>query len=478
MFKSITGKFFAIYLCIIIGSFIVLAAILPPLINDYFLKQKEDLLVQEGEIISQQYVLAYITGVMDERRLNDHLEILDSYLNARIWLVDSKGTVYLDSNSNINTSKGKTLANEAVQSALKGNIVKIRGSNFGGYFDDLVLTVGYPIMVNDEAKGAIFMHAPLTGVIQTVKVMNRLIWICLLVSLLIAFILIYIFTRQLINPLKQMNTAANDIANGDFQKRVPIDTEDEVGQLAHSFNNMAGELNKLEELRKSFIANISHDFRSPLTSVKGFISAILDGTIPKESQDHYLEIVLDETERLSKLTANILDLTSMEAGEMKLDKSVFDIHIAIKKIIKGLEQRILEKEIEIELVMEEKQILVYADLEKIQRVIYNIVDNAIKFIEPKGQIKIETSILHHHKVQIKIEDNGPGIPAEDLKYIWDRFHKADRSRGKHKKGTGLGLSIVKQIIKYHEEKIEVNSEEGEGTQFTFTLPIYQEGKES
>jgi len=327
-----------------------------------------------------------------------------------------------------------------------------------------------PITIDFKVAGIIIMHAPLTEVLSTVNHVNKIIFFSLLCSFFIAMLLITILTKKIIDPLNQMNEAAKAIASGNFDKRVYIETDDEVGQLAGSFNFMAEELGKLEQFRKSFIANISHDFRSPLTSIKGFVQAIGDGTIPIEKQDKYLGIVLDETDRLIKLTNNILDLSNMEANKAELDITKFDINDEIRKLIIGMEQRITSKNLIVDLVFQKEKINVDADIEMIKRVLYNLIDNAVKFVSTNDKIRLETSIKGD-KAIIRVTDTGLGISKENIKYIWDRFHKADKSRGKDKKGTGLGLSIVKQIINLHGEDIKVESVIDEGTTFVFTLPL-------
>jgi signal transduction histidine kinase len=231
---------------------------------------------------------------------------------------------------------------------------------------------------------------------------------------------------------------------------------------------MAVELNKLEELRRTFISNLSHDIRSPLTSIKGFLQAILDGTIPREKQDKYLNIVLKETERLTKMTNDILDLSKMEGGQLELSKTEFSINNLLVNEIEKHETRLIEKNINVEFHLTEGNDLVYADIEQITRVVYNLIDNAIKFVEYGGKISLGTKIKKN-KIFISIKNTGEVIDDENLRYIWHRFHKLDKSRGEDKGGSGLGLSIVKAIIKNHGEDIEAKSNKEEGTVFTFTL---------
>ena len=232
---------------------------------------------------------------------------------------------------------------------------------------------------------------------------------------------------------------------------------------------MAHELGEMDEYQKKFVANISHDFRSPLTSIKGYLEAILDGTIPLEMLDKYLNIVLMETERLNKLTSGLLTLNSFDTKRSMLDITSFDINTVIKNTVSSFEGRCREHHISIELLFDTRQQLVSADIGKIQQVLYNLLDNAIKFSPDHSQITIETT-LRHEKVFISVKDEGIGIPRDCMKRIWERFYKTDLSRGKDKRGTGLGLAIVKEIITSHGEHINAISTEGVGTEFIFTLP--------
>ena len=225
----------------------------------------------------------------------------------------------------------------------------------------------------------------------------------------------------------------------------------------------------MEAYERKFIANISHDFRSPLTSIKGYVEAMMDGTIPVELQEKYFNIVLFETERLKKLTEELLTLNSFGSKRGMLDISSFDINAIIKNTAASFEGRCTERRICIQLLFESKQQMVRADMGKIQQVLYNLLDNAIKFSNDDASIEVETTV-RHEKVFISVKDHGIGIPKDSQKKIWERFFKTDSSRGKDKRGTGLGLAIVKEIIQAHEEHINVISTEGVGTEFTFSLP--------
>jgi signal transduction histidine kinase len=295
------------------------------------------------------------------------------------------------------------------------------------------------------------------------------VWMSAFLAILIsAFIIYYVSEKILIKPLGLINQTAKSISKGEFDKRVKIESDDEIGDLAVSFNYMADSLQGLEDMRKSFIANVSHELRSPMTSINGFISGILDGTIPEEKWLHYLNIVHDEIKRLIRLINDILDLASLESGEFSLQVGVFDINELIRQRVIKFEDKINKKQISLEVTLVGSKVKVKGDRDRIDQVITNLLDNSIKFVPIEGKIEIKTE-MKEDRILISILNNGQSIPKDEIKYIWDRFHKADKARSKGG-GTGLGLSIARQIVNQHNQTIWVESGNG-GTKFTFTLNI-------
>jgi signal transduction histidine kinase len=274
-------------------------------------------------------------------------------------------------------------------------------------------------------------------------------------------------------PIQRIAKGAAEYADGHFDSKIEVHSNDELGHLAASLNYMANELNTLEEDQKKFISNVSHDFRSPLTSIKGYVEAMLDGTIPPEMQDKYLNIILFETERLNKLTQGLLELNKYGSHGIRLDITDFDINYTIRMTVQTFEGTCKQKRISFNLILTGETLYVSGDMSKIQQVLYNLIDNALKFSHADSSITIETT-EKNEKVFVSVKDTGIGIPKDSINKIWDRFYKTDLSRGKDKKGTGLGLSIVKEIIQAHNENISCISTEGVGTKFIFTLPLAQD----
>jgi signal transduction histidine kinase len=313
------------------------------------------------------------------------------------------------------------------------------------------------------------MHSPLQGIknecIRVIDIIN----ICFLIFLGFFFLVFMYLYYLTIQPLHKLNKAADEYTKGNYSYPLKMKRQDEFKSLANSISYMAGEINNLDDYQKKFVANISHDFRSPLTSIKGYAEAMLDGTIPYDMKDKYLGIILFETERLNKLTTNLLALNSFENHGTILDIVSFDINNIIKKTAESFEGACTQKKITLNLIFSSKETLVDADMGKIQQVLYNLMDNAIKFSHHNSTIKVST-VEKGDKVFVSVKDSGIGIPKDSIKKIWERFYKTDASRGKDKKGTGLGLSITKEIVTTHNENINVISTEGVGTEFIFTLP--------
>lgn len=351
-----------------------------------------------------------------------------------------------------------------------------RTGNFYGHFDTETLSVFSPITVNYKVRGYVIIHKPVSSIVNLSNQLTNLSYQTFALLFLAAFVVLALFTWIVYIPIRKIAQGANEYASGNFEAKIDVHSNDEIGYLAASLNYMANELNTLEEDQRKFVSNVSHDFRSPLTSIKGYVEAMLDGTIPVEMQDKYLNIILFETERLNKLTKSLLELNKFGSHGVMLDITSFDINHTIRMTVQTFEGTCMEKHISFNLILSGETLFVSADFSKIQQVLYNLIDNALKFSHANSAITIETT-EKNEKVFVSVKDTGIGIPKDSIKKIWDRFYKTDLSRGKDKKGTGLGLSIVKEIIQAHGENINCISTEGVGTEFIFTLPLAKEQEE-
>lgn len=290
-----------------------------------------------------------------------------------------------------------------------------------------------------------------------------------LLILIASMIAIYLISEKVVRPLRDISEAAKSFAAGKFDVRVPVRGRDEVAALAVAVNNMAESLDNYDAMRNTFMSNVSHDLRSPMTSIAGFIDGILDGVIPPEKHEYYLQMVSDEIKRLSRLVASLLDLSRIQAGERKFTMSEFDICEMGRQILISFEQKIDEKNLQISFECDEDSMTVIADRDAIHQVFYNLCDNAVKFAEEGGAFWISIRKLKNRKVLVSVYNEGQGITEEDLPLVFERFYKSDKSRGLNKSGVGLGLFISKTIVEAHGEKIWVESEAGKDCCFNFTV---------
>lgn len=456
-------------------GFILISTLTSRLVLSFMTERVAENLYREANIISRNYAQEYYRENVSLEDLQAHLEILDSYLDCQIWIMNRNGEILVNSRNPVeDTAHPERI--EAFDATDFGNQYAMTG-DFYSYFPTEQLSVYAPITRNYQLIGYVVLHEPTDEIAATGYGILNISYITWGILTGIAFLLFLLIALLIVHPIRRIAKVAGKYAGGDFdQKKVEIRQSSEIGYLSASLNYMADEMNTLEEDQRKFISNVSHDFRSPLTSIKGYIEAMLDGTIPPEMQEKYLRTILFETERLTKLTTGILELNKYGAhGRTILDVSVFDVNSIIKHTLQTFEGTCIEKRISFEVILTGKELMVSADMTKIQQVIYNLIDNAIKFSHHDSVITIETTVKNE-KVFVSIKDRGVGIPKESLSKIWERFYKSDSSRGRDKKGTGLGLSIVKEIISAHNENINVISTEGVGTEFIFTLPLAGEEK--
>ena len=287
--------------------------------------------------------------------------------------------------------------------------------------------------------------------------------------LVAAMIAVYFISARVISPLREMSIAVDRFAKGNFDTRVSVRGKDEVARLARAFNNMADSLENLEKMRSSFVANVSHDLRTPMTTISGFIEEIRSGVIPPEKQDHYLGVIETEVKRLSRLVASLLDISRIQAGERKFVTRSFDICEMARQVLLSFEQPIEEKHLQVEFDCDHDRIFASADYDAIYQVLYNICHNAVKFSREGGVLRVSVKETREHKIRVSVYNEGAGIPKEDLPFVFERFYKSDKSRGRDKSGLGLGLYISKTIIEAHGEIIRVESSENEFCEFQFTL---------
>lgn len=323
---------------------------------------------------------------------------------------------------------------------------------------------------NGESVGVIIATSPMSAMRSLIKTVVKLYLASAVIPIVIMFFSIYAMTYRLTKPMKQMSQAAKAMAKGDFSRRIPVTSDDEMGELAVSFNQMTNSLVQLEGMRRSFVANVSHELKTPMTTIAGFIDGIIDGTIESEKQEYYLGIVSSEIKRLSRLVQSMLQLAKLESGEFMLRLERFNFRELLLDVVISQEQRIEQNSLNIEGLDVLPDIQINADRDLIHQVVYNLVDNAIKFCNEGGNISFLLRSDGKSMV-FGISNTGKGIPPESLPLVFERFYKADKSRSANKNSTGLGLHIAKTIMKSHGGTITVSSKENEFTTFEITLPL-------
>lgn len=465
--KIIFKKQFFIHLIALIICFSFLGVALIKVFNTLFINQKESVLVQEAEKIANLYKTSILFG----DNVKKNIKNVEEYLNCSFIILSYDNTVIATSSDIKKELSFKEEDLEMLNYLEEGEILHIK-DNFFEIRKQSVTTIGYPVFINNVRAGLVIVSSLNTGLLFGIEQAYKIIIPFMLIAVMTSFVLVYLFSRQISIPLIKINNAAKIMSEGNFEKQIDIKSRDEIGQLANILNEMAKKLNEQEKYRREFISNISHDIRSPLTSMKGFLQALIDGTIPENKKEKYLNIVLEETERLTRLSNNILDINKLQDINNECKNVKFNINTLIKNIILSFETRVTQKQIKLNLSFEKKEIIVLADIEKVERIIYNLVDNAIKFTDDGKGIYISTS-TKGEKALISIKDEGKGIPKHLQARVFDRFYKVDTSRGEDKKGSGLGLSIVKDFILAHEESITLNSEPNKGSEFVFTLKLYE-----
>lgn len=431
------------------------------------IERKKEALYAEASMISSEYADRYFRSQLTIQDMKRQLTTVDTFLDVRIWVTNSSGRLLLDTRG-----KNTGLQSQPELAQLDSDLLAqryIEEYRLEELIDQPVLIVIEPMAIDYSVRGYICLLADMEGIrAETVYYMDfvNVAYLVFLGLLLLLFAAIYMIT---VFPLHRIRKAVAEYAQGHYEYPLRLRTQDEYRQLAEAVCFMSKELQSLEDYRKNFISNVSHDFRSPLTSIKGYVEAMLDGTIPAQAQARYLDIILFETERLTKLTSDLLTLGGIDSSGMTLERTVFDLNAVISKTAATFEGICTKKRIMMNLEFSDWETMVYADRGKIQQVLHNLLDNAVKFSNSDSSIRVTTE-EKGNKVFVSIKDNGIGIPKDAIKKVWARFYKSDLSRGKDKKGTGLGLSIVKEILKAHDENINVVSTEGVGTEFIFSLP--------
>ena len=472
MHSNLYLKFIILYIIFGFLSIFTAATLGAQLVLDTIRDDDASRLYREATILATDQLSDYYSEDMSFTATRTLLNGVNIYLEADLWLTDTDGNVLLSV-----SSSGTGMVPKQIQDfdpAEAGGEQYLTG-DYHGYYSDEVLTMIVPVTEGFSTKGYLLVHKPLSYFEEQQHSIMVCVYITLIVIYVLSFMIFLGIHLFIYLPLRKITESAKQYSSGNLDYEIPVNSQDEIGYLSASLNYMSTHLKDMEDYQKKFVANVSHDFRSPLTSIKGYIEAIADGTIPVELQGKYLNIILFETERLTDLTRDLLTLNEFDTKDLLLNKESFDLHEMMKQVAASFEGTCTSRKISIELLFASRVLYVHADRSKIQQVLYNLLDNAIKFSNPQSTVTIETT-ERGEKIFTSVRDYGIGIPKEDLSKIWERFYKSDLSRGKDKKGTGLGLAIVREIIQAHNENINVISTEGVGTEFIFSLPKSDAGR--
>lgn len=453
-FSSITSLFL-----ILIGMFFT------TWINKEYSNDKDKRIKKYIEIIEESTTEFLNNNEVGFEDLKNTMKIIKASVNMDSIIVDSQGYIYAVSDSELSDLKYTKIdihdsdmeilkSGEIIERDFKINANKIYKSYYKPLFNNNSFN-GITILIEDGKE-------------STTSNLYTIIWLAVLTAVILSSVVAYYLAQRiLIKPLSEINNAAKKFAKGEVEQRVYIDSEDEIGELAESFNIMAESLEKVDAVRREFISNVSHELRSPITSIKGFITGIIDGVIPKDKENYYLNIVNDEIGRLSRLVSDLLDISSMESGKFKLNIIEMDINEIITVCILNLEGKIEARKRKVEVIFNDNHEYCLGDRDRIIQVVTNIIENAIKYGDEGGKIEVET-YAKGDLVYVSIFNNGPIIPKEDMNKIWERFYKMDKSRT-NKVSMGLGLPIVRLILTQHKQDIWVNNIDDKGVKFTFTL---------
>ena len=470
-------KFFLAITCVVLFSISIMTVLLSFFFNQSLTRSKFDSLKRCCDQLSS-YSSDASSKELQSHQTVQILHTVASVAQADVFIADGDGKIFVcackdwEKNGHCDHSDHIVSQEELTVSDKKSGEIE----TLGLYTKPRYVTKTVLVDKEGNAFGTAFATAPVSSLKELLSGITKLYFFSAAIPLILMFFAIYAMTYRLTKPLKQMSEATRLMAKGDFSKRIPVMSDDEIGELSISFNQMTNSLARLESMRKSFVANVSHELKTPMTTIGGFIDGILDGTIEPERQKEYLEIVSGEVKRLSRLVESMLSMSKLESGEFVIRPELFDFRELLCSIVISQEQRIEAKKIQIAGLDVIDSLSVCADRDLIHQVIYNLVDNAIKFTDEGGTITFHAE-RDAKKMVFSIRNTGKGIPEKELPFVFERFYKVDKSRSSNKNSTGLGLYIVKTIVKAHGGGITVKSKENAETEFLVTLPatIKQKG---
>ena len=472
--KTTFSRTLMTFAVIMLATLLLLGFSLQLLVRNYLQEQAMESLRNDSAIIADVAAAFYAETSLTDEDFLINLSIVSNVSDTDAVICDETGLLVLCSHAPLGCEhQGLQMDSTYLQQVYATDYLSGTGM-IGGLYSDARYVVSRAIRDQwGNPLGMVIVSTPITGTVAVMKALSDIFLVVGIISVLIAVVATFIYVRKSSNPLRELAKAANAFGHGDLTARVRTkDTSsEEIRELAIAFNNMAASLEQSELRRKDFVANVSHELKTPMTTIGGYIDGILDGTIPREQQDKYLQIASQETKRLSRLVRSMLDISRLQeqGGVPEEAKTRFEPTELAGQVLIAQERRILEKRIQVETDLPELPMYTLASRDHITQVLYNLVDNAIKFCPEEGTLTVSVR-PGGNKLYVTVSNDGQTIPANELPLLFERFHKLDRSRSADREGWGLGLYIVKTIICSHGEDISVTSENGV-TAFTFTLPL-------
>jgi len=470
--KSSFSRSFSAIAAILLLSLTALGASFQMLVKDYLTDSAVSGLKQDAQIVSNLASAYSLDSSLMNKDFLLNLDIASKVSDADVVICDEEGHILLCSGSMLGCEHQGLRFQESYIRKVIDNGGDTASGIITGLYQDHRYVVAMPIQSGENIRGVVVVSKPST---ETTFIMNRISNIFLTTAIFvvtISVLAVSIFARRESAPLRSMARVATAFGHGNLNARVRVDdsSTEEMEELAIAFNNMASSLQKSEYQRQEFVANVSHELKTPMTTISGYVDGILDGTIPPSRQEHYLRIVSDETKRLSRLVRSMLDISQLQNQDIPDEKKMhFDLEETMGQVLITFEKKITDKKLEVDVNMPEHPVYTIANRDYITQVIYNLIDNAVKFCPEGGTLGLRIR-EGGNKAYISVSNEGPTIPPEELPLVFDRFHKLDKSRSQNRDGWGLGLYIVKTIVCSHGENISVTSRDGK-TEFTFTMPL-------
>lgn len=461
MRDGIFRRLLVTYILILVVIIGVVSLSLSQFFKIYFFQVKQRELIDAGRQV-ETGLIRFNRGDISKTDLTFQINTIGRATNSRIVVFESSKPLSGALQSGLDQEMEAVL-----RSALNGKTVVTR-KQFAKELNTYVVAVGLPISLNAVTKGAVLLFAPVYEVSNALGKVYQIIWITALIALAVGVMAIWVTARKISRPIILLSKMAEEIAQSKSIADVLLDTGGELSRLAQSFNYMKNQLAKTEQMRREFIAGVSHELRTPLTTIRGFVQGILDGVIKPDEQVKYLGLAFDEINRLTRLTNDLLELTKVDAGIIRLDKHIVNLGEIVKESVLSVHDSFAGKNIEV--VINPQELMIQVDPDRLKQVLINLLHNAFKYTPEGGKVTIET--FHQDgEALIKVSDTGIGIPQEEMSLIFEKFYRVDKSRDSAVRGTGLGLSIAKNLVELHGGRIFLESQEGSGSCFIIGLPI-------